>query len=293
MKSAVLFLVFNRPDTTRQVFEAIRAAKPPRLYVAADGPRTNRVGEAERCNQVRQIATNIDWPCELVTLFRDENMGCKNAVSSAISWFLEQEEEGIILEDDCLPSQSFFQYCDELLCHYRFDTRIGMIAGTNMEKTESKKENSYFFSRLVQIWGWATWRRAWATYDKDMVRWHDFQSQNGFGNLGIPKKIAEYVTPSFDQVSAGKIDTWDYQWSFSMISAGMLTVVPTVNMISNIGFGMDATHTTQGSDDSASRKIKETIFPITHPQFVMSNENYDLTKVKSKNILSFIKRFIR
>src|SRR5690349_2048344 len=133
MKSAILFLVFNRPETTARVFEAIRAAQPPRLYVAADGPRASRIGESERCDLTRRIASAVDWPCDITTLFRAANLGCKNAVSSAISWFFEHEEEGVILEDDCLPDPSFFRYCDELLAHYRDDTRIGLISGNNFQ----------------------------------------------------------------------------------------------------------------------------------------------------------------
>lgn len=282
MKSAVLFLIFNRPDTTRQVFEAIRLAQPPRLYIAADGPRPQRDGEAARCAVTREIASAVDWPCDVTTLFREENLGCKQAVSSAITWFFEHEEEGIILEDDCLPANSFFGFCDELLEHYRADTRIGMIAGTNMGATATSSD-SYFFSRLVQIWGWAAWRRSWNFYDKDMNRWPDFKLNNGFVNMGIAKKIINYVSPSFDAVAKDKIDTWDYQWSFSMMSAGMLTVVPDVNLISNIGFGVDATHTKNPLDKLSLPTLNDIKMPLVHPRFVMPNLQYDLSKTKSSS----------
>jgi hypothetical protein len=152
-----LFLVFNRPDTTSQVFEAIRKARPPKLYVAADGPRLDREGELEKCAQVRAIATAIDWPCELHTLFRDLNQGCKIAVSTAITWFFEHEEQGIILEDDCLPSQSFFLFCQEMLNHYKNDTRVWHVAGVYPFATDSRDCNAYCFSEYSPIWGWATW----------------------------------------------------------------------------------------------------------------------------------------
>src|ERR1700690_1974577 len=156
MQSPVLFLVFNRPDTTRRVFEAIRSAQPPRLYVAADGPRGARAGEAERCAEVRRIATAVNWPCEVKTLFRDCNLGCKMGVSSGITWFFEHEPEGIILEDDVLPVPTFFDFCDELLARFRNDDRVAMISGSNLIAGHFDPAESYFFSRCAQIWGWAS-----------------------------------------------------------------------------------------------------------------------------------------
>ena len=164
-------MVFNRPDTTAQVFETIRQAKPARLYVAADGARKEKDGELERVAMVREIATTVDWPCEVKTLFQDKNLGCKNAVSSAISWFFEHEEQGIILEDDCLPSADFFDFCENNLEKYRSDTRIMMIAGTNYLPSENLRV-PFFFSEHFIIWGWATWRRAWQLYDLEMSSWN-------------------------------------------------------------------------------------------------------------------------
>ena len=158
LKTALLFLVFNRPDTTRQVFEAIRRAKPPRLYVAADGPREGKFGEVERVEEVRIIATAVDWPCEVKTLFRDKNLGCKKGVSSAITWFFEQEEQGIILEDDCLPNRSFFYFCEELLNLYKQNEKIYMISGYNSQGQWRVESQDYFFSYLAGISARATWR---------------------------------------------------------------------------------------------------------------------------------------
>lgn len=171
MHSAVLFLVFNRPDTTRQVLDSIRQARPPRLYVAADGAREDRPGERERCERVRGIATDVDWPCEVHTLFRARNLGCKTAVSGGISWFFEQEEEGIILEDDVLPDQSFFVFCEELLERYRHEAKVTMISGDYFHGNNHQPTASYFFSRYTHIWGWASWRRAWQHYDREMAQW--------------------------------------------------------------------------------------------------------------------------
>ncbi len=189
MQSPILLLVFNRPDTTRQVFETIRAARPPRLYVAADGPRPGRAGEAERCAEVRELTTQIDWPCELKTLFRNENLGCKIGVSSAIDWFFQNEPEGIILEDDVVPLPSFFLYCDVLLDRYRNDIRVGVISGSNLVSNHLMLEESYFFSRYNHIWGWASWRRAWDHYDVTMASWPEWRNNRGLQNIPGSNKL--------------------------------------------------------------------------------------------------------
>ena len=188
LNTAVLFLVFNRPETTARVFDAIRKARPPRLYVAADGPRTNRPGEAERVEKVRQIATAVDWPCEVNTLFRKDNIGCKRAVSGAITWFFEKEEEGIILEDDTLPSQSFFWFCQELLEIYRDDERIFIISGYNKQDEWNAEKVDYFFSYFGGIWGWASWRRAWKHFDIEMTDLERYAAQ-GFFEQYLGKKL--------------------------------------------------------------------------------------------------------
>ncbi len=165
----ILLLAFNRPNQTRRVFDAIKAIQPTKFYFAADGPREGRAEEAILCQTVRtSILENIDWDCEVKTLFRDKNLGCKYAVSSAISWFFENEPEGIILEDDCLPDASFFPFCAELLEKYRHDDRIMMISGDNYQKDKLRTDYSYYFTRYNQIWGWASWRRVWNLYDVEM-----------------------------------------------------------------------------------------------------------------------------
>lgn len=161
MIPAVLFIIFNRPETTQRVFEAIRLAKPSRLYVAADGARENKAGENELCEQTRKIIQNIDWQCDVKTLFQKENLGCGKAVSKAISWFFENEEMGIILEDDCLPHPSFFKYCEELLEKYKNNEMIGIISGSNFQKSKKIGDCSYYFSDLINVWGWASWARNW------------------------------------------------------------------------------------------------------------------------------------
>jgi len=274
LKTAVLFLVFNRPDTTKQVFEAIRQAKPPRLYVAADGPRADKAGEVEKVEQARRIATQVDWECEVKTLFRDKNLGCGKAVSSAITWFFENEEEGIILEDDCLPSQSFFWFCEELLEQYREDMRIWMITGRNNLGNWTPIESSYFYSKLPAIWGWATWKRTWCHYDFNILLWR---------NAYTRKRVQDFVgieffasrEKAFNKTFNKEIDTWDYQWAFSQYCNSGITVVPTYNLIENIGFGENGTHTSDANSIFSKIKKNEIEYPLKHNDLIVSDLDYD------------------
>jgi len=276
MRSPVLFLVFNRPDTTTRVFEAIRRAKPPQLYVAADGPRAARAGEKERCDAVRRIATAVDWPCELVTLLREQNLGCKRAVSSAISWFFEHEAEGIVLEDDCVPDPTFFGYCDELLERYRDDPRVMCISGDNFISGVWKPQESYYFSKYIHIWGWATWRRAWAFYDVDMKDWRKAGSVELTTRRmpGEPRAAAHW-SELFDRVSSGQIDTWDYQWTYTCWRQGGLSCMPTTNLISNVGFGEGATHTVSPESKLANLAALPLELPLRHPAVVEARLDAD------------------
>lgn len=233
MQTAVLFLVFNRPDTTKQVFEAIRLARPPRLYIAADGARQGRDGEAELVEQVRRIASTVDWPCDVKTLFRKGNLGCKIALSSAIDWFFKNEEEGIILEDDCLPNNDFFLFCEEMLNRYRLDSSIGMIAGFNPQGP-GLVSNEYFASRNASIWGWASWRDRWVHYDVDMADWHRPEVKEKI-RKEITLKTYLYYKLSFDLVVKKILNTWDHQWAFCLIQKKYKTIKPVANLIKNIG----------------------------------------------------------
>jgi len=270
MTSPVLFIVFNRPDTTWQVFEAIRKAKPPRLYIAADGPRHEREGERASCEEVRKIASEVDWECDVKTLFRDKNLGCKIAVSEGISWFFEHEDEGIILEDDCLPDQSFFSFCEELLLRYRHDTRIMAISGVNFQKGRKRTEYSYYFSRYFHCWGWATWKRAWKFYDRELIAWPEIQ-KNGFlydiANGYEP--VVSYWSRIFDKCYAGEIDTWDYQFVLSCWEQSGLIVLPNINLVSNIGFGNKATHTKDNNSAAANLPRYKIEFPLKHPPYII------------------------
>lgn len=233
----VLFLVFNRLDTTQKVFEQIRIAKPPKIYIASDGARQDKQYEYDIVRSVRQyILNNIDWKCEIKTLFRDENLGCGVAVSSAISWFFEYEEMGIILEDDVVPGQSFFGFCQKMLNQYKDDERVMMITGTNfMIDIRDDIKKDYFFSRHFAIWGWATWRRAWKLYDASIACWKDSVFAKDIEFVNIEKHVINHFNNMFDLVYYKKIDTWDFQWVFTCLFNYGLCLTPSINMISNIG----------------------------------------------------------
>ncbi|MDL1966955.1 MAG: glycosyltransferase family 2 protein [Deltaproteobacteria bacterium] len=281
LKTVVLFLIFNRSDTTKQVFEAIRQAKPPRLYVAADGQRVDKPGEAEKCEEVRRIATQVDWDCEVKTLFRDKNLGCKYAVSGAIDWFFENEEEGIILEDDCLPSQSFFWFCEELLERYLGDERVMQICGSNFLNGWLRNDDSYYFSQYGPVWGWASWRRAWIYYDVDMKLWPEVKEKKIFLDFCDGKSEMSYRLNLYDKVFAGEIDTWDYQWGFAKIINHGLSVTPNANLISNIGFREDGTHVANGNSPFANMQALSVHFPLSHPKFVCRDRISDQRYLKN------------
>ena len=273
-KSPVLFLVFNRPDVTKKVFEAIRQAQPAKLYIAADGPRADREGEAERCIQTRQLFENIDWDCEIHTLFREHNLGCKEAISSAVTWFFEQEEEGIILEDDCLPSPSFFKYCDTLLKKYRFDTRIRHITGANHHFGRTWGTSNIYFAHQTHVWGWASWRRVWQDYDKDLNQFEESEVEEQFNKIFDDRFVIEAWMDIFKRVKAGAIDTWDYQLALLNFFNNGLSVNPNVNLITNIGFREDATHTVDLRSPYANLPFED-IGEITYPKYMLPDKAAD------------------
>lgn len=273
-KSPVLFLIFNRPDYTVRVFEKIREAAPARLYIAADGPRQDVTGEDERCRLSRKIVENIDWPCEVRTLYRKQHLGCKEAVAEAVTWFFENEEEGIILEDDCLPANSFFRFCDEMLNRYRGHVQIRHIGGSNLQQ-QKWGDGSYYFSNLTHAWGWASWRRVWLDYDKDLKEYDAADLEKQLRYLFTEPVIVEQWLEIFERLKSGHINTWDYQLTFINFIKGGLSVIPNVNLISNIGFGADATHTFDPANRYANLPVNE-LSGIIHPAEIKAQTAADL-----------------
>lgn len=236
----ILILVFNRPENTHRVFEEIRKAQPKKFYIAGDGARN--IDEQDKINETRAIVNLIDWDCEVKTLFRDENLGCRKAVSSAITWFFNHEEEGIVLEDDCLPSQSFFGFCSELLERYRHDHRIGHIGGANFQQGRKVGDGSYYYSRLTHVWGWAGWKRVWDTYDVEMKSFEHFRVED-LKSIASHAPYRDIWYSNLEATYNHKINTWDYQYAYCNLINNRLSIIPNINLIKNIGFGNDATHT--------------------------------------------------
>jgi hypothetical protein len=234
---AVLLIAFNRPDKARQAFEQIRRARPTKLYFACDGARPQKAGEADLVDEVRGLAAQVDWPCEVKTLFAAQNLGCGRGVSSAITWFLADAGEGIILEDDCLPQPSFFRFAAVMLDRHRHDEKVAVIAGTNLAEAVNLKA-SHGFSTIITCWGWATWRRAWADYQlvlKPITDEEVWPASMTPGSLRM-------FRAALDRIQKGDCHTWDYQFLIQILRKRQLTVVPAVNLILNTGFDGAGAH---------------------------------------------------
>jgi hypothetical protein len=272
-RSAILFLIFNRPGTTIQVFKRIREVKPARLYISADGPRS--ADEKAKCEEARSVVAMVDWPCQVFTRFSEVNQGCRYGVSSGISWFFENEPEGIIVEDDCLPDLSFFRYADELLEKYRNDEIIMHIGASNFQHSDFNIDQSYYFSRYNHIWGWATWRRAWKHYEVDMrqINTDDFKMR--LAQLFEKSAERSFWLEMFKYVRSGNINTWDYQWMFALWMHQGLAITPAVNLVSNIGFGAGGTNTQIGDEKFAGNKTISMAFPLKHPDKIEINKAAD------------------
>jgi hypothetical protein len=271
LSTAVALFVFNRPLSTQRVFDEIRKCRPPRLLVVADGPREGRPTEAEACARTRAVIEQVDWDCELSTNFSETNLGCRNRVSSGLDWVFSREDRAIVLEDDCLPSQSFFRFCDESLERYAMDSRIMQICGFNQFGELPGYPYSYLFSKFGPIWGWASWRRAWANYDVNMSLWPRVKSEHALGFCDTDAEI-RWRSALYDRLVSGALDTWDYQWGFAkMINSG-LSVVPSRNLVTNIGFGPEATHTTHVL---AATPRHELSFPLRPPPWLLRDTAFD------------------
>ena len=281
LTTPVLLLIFRRPETTRRVFEAIRQARPTRLYVAADGPRPDHPTDAERCAEARAVVQEIDWPCDVFTLFQEKNLNCGLGPVTALNWFFGQEPEGIILEDDCVPAPSFFWFCAELLARYRHEARVMHIGGNNFgseaRQAPAPEALSYHFSTQRNSWGWATWRRAWQLYDYHLT---DFQAVVAAGTLN-----EAFTGPLEKYYRLGKMagvlalpqppDVWDYQWEYTIARHHGLYIVPAVNLVGNIGFGHDSTHTHDGADIMGTLPAYDLTFALQHPGRVAQDRPRD------------------
>ncbi|MCT0218412.1 glycosyltransferase family 2 protein [Synechococcus sp. CS-1329] len=270
----VLLLAFRRPDTTRPVLEALRQLRPSQLFVACDGPRATVADDQAACAATRAlIDAAIDWPCRVERLYRHHNRGCRRGVSEAIDWFFDQVPEGIVLEDDVVPTADFFRYCALLLERYRHDGRIGAISGNNFQRARPRDGSSYYFSLYNHVWGWASWRRAWRSYDAELASWPSFRDQGWLEQIG-GRRFSRYWSGCIERVWQGECDTWDYIWTYSCWRQGLLTCLPAVNLVENVGFGhAHATHTRHGPSPHRGTAALET--ELVHPAQLLRDRAAD------------------
>lgn len=273
LKTPVLFLIFNRPDITYKVFNEIRKAKPKKLFIFADGPRKEVRNDIEQCRLTRNIIKQINWDCQVKTNFYNNNLGCNLAVTSGINWFFKHVDKGIILEDDCLPNQSFFWFCQELLKKYKDDERIMMISGNSYQFGRNVEKASYYFSKLPSIWGWAVWRRSWNFFDLNVKDFPKFNEQKRIKNIFDDRITQNFWSRKIFGRYNGR-NTWDFAWAYAMFKQCGLCICPTNNLVSNIGFGSDSSNAKQQNSVFAKLKTKQ-INKIIHPLFIIPNMNAD------------------
>lgn len=286
----ILFCFFNRPEIVKESFLKIQRIKPSKLYLSCDGPREGNTDDEQQIAECRRIISEmINWPCDVHKRFLNNNIGCSQGVSTAVSWMFSTEEFGIILEDDCIPDNSFFFFCEELLQRYKNDNRIGMIAGHNQLETYNSNY-SYIFSKYKACWGWATWKRAWINFDISM-KWRNREFENNIiKNMGYCCKDVKYWKYRLKMIDINEVSAWDWQWYFSQASQNQLCIFPRVNLISNVGFGDSATHTTFNKSISYIDEMK---FPLIHPDYVLPDYDFDKAFYKKNNTIFYvIMRFI-
>jgi hypothetical protein len=274
MDTPVVLIIFKRPHTTQRVFDAIRQAAPKKLFIIADGARSEVAGEAIKCTQARAIVNQIDWECEVLRNYSDVNLGAGKRIASGLDWVFEQVEEAIILEDDCLPHPTFFSFCQQLLERYRFNDRISSISAQNFYPY-SQSSYSYYFSHHPHPWGWATWRRAWQQYDFTMSHWQTVQADQVLDHILQNPNAVKRWTSLLQAVEAGHIDAWDYQWILSCWLNGSLSIHPSVHLVENLGFGADATNTHEVSGVFARMQAKAIAFPLNHPPLIVRDVKAD------------------
>ncbi len=277
MRTPVALIIFNRPEVTERVFGEIARARPQKLFVIADGPRAEHTGETERCAATRTIIERVDWDCEVLKNYSDVNLGVGRRPATGIRWVFEEVEEAIILEDDCLPHPTFFRYCEELLEKYRDDERIMHISGDNWHFGQKPRPFSYFFSRYCYSCGWASWRRAFQYYDPEIKLWPTLRDTSWLLDiLGDPRAVT-FWERKFDLISTTGIENngWDWPWLFACWAHRGLSILPSTNLISNIGFGEDATHTKWTDDERANVPTVDMIFPLDHPPCMVWDRDAD------------------
>jgi len=267
----VVFLVYDRPELTQLVFDTIRKAQPRQLLVVADGPQN--ANDEKKCADTRAVIETVDWECEVIKNYSPHNLGCRKRIVSGLDWAFSHVEEAIILEDDCLPCPSFFEYCQNLLAYYSNEPKVATISGVNFQDGKTRGLASYYFSKYTHVWGWATWRRTWEKYDPNITAWPDFKNSKAFGQICDDRHERRFWQPRFDSVHSGTKDTWDYQLVHACWLHGGLNIAPNRNMVKNIGFGNEATHTS--NESSMGDMDTEDIRDIEHPESIICDKKAD------------------
>lgn len=299
LNTPVALIVFNRPSKTKMVFQEIAKAKPSKLFIIADGPRPDHSEDTEKCAEVREIVDHVDWECEVYKNYSESNMGCGVRPATGISWIFEHVEKAIILEDDCVPMPTFFQFCEELLEKYSDDERVMMISGRNSLFGQRQTPYSYSFRRIMSCWGWATWRRAWKYYDINIKLWPLLREKTWLSDILDDQEAIEYWKSIFDQTHSGKLDVWDYQWLFTYWAQNGLGVAPNTNLVRNIGFGENSTHTKNKNSKNAKVMAADIVFPLQHPPYVIRDREDDLLLInniimpKKRKRINLYRRILR
>lgn len=282
MKTPIVIVIFNRPYHTQRVLESLRPIKPETIFVVSDGPRDSIIQDQNNCAEARRLFEKIDWKCDLIKKYSDVNLGCFKNVSLGLDWAFSQTEEAIILEDDCIADPSFFQYCEVLLEKYKQEPKIGVISGNNFQNGHLRGDSSYYYSIFNHLWGWATWKRAWELFDPLMNDWISGKDHVWFKKLWSHYPKGEnYWRKCFDQVSQNKIDSWGYRWTYSCWKNNLLTTIPQTNLVTNIGFGPQSTHTKNKYDISANLRTKSIKLPLEHPLLIEKNKEADIYTQKT------------
>lgn len=274
-KKPIVFFIYKRPTHTLRVLQAINNYNPNKVYLVADGPKND--DEIQKCREVRQIAESflVKHKIKFSTNYSDHNLGGPKRIPTGLNQVFDQESDAIILEDDCVPSLSFFYFCETLLDYYKDDSRIGVISGNNFQRHDLEDE-SYYFSIFNHCWGWATWKQAWQKYDEGLANWPDYNLKKHLNNLFSNKKYIKYWSNIFENVFSGEKVHWDYTWTFTCWSNNFLTVIPAKNLVTNVGFDSEATNTKNDNDPNANILSKELNFPLKHPNYISRSYNYDL-----------------
>lgn len=272
----ILFLIFNRKEVTQQVFDQIRKIKPKHLYVAADGPRSNKPDDDLKCKETREIISQVDWDCDLKTLFRDENLGCGPGVASGIDWFFSNVEAGIVLEDDCYPNLTFFPFCEELLEKYKDEDKIKVIGGSNFQNNIQRGDASYYFSKYPTSWGWAAWRRSWNLFNADISEAEQYIKDGKLNAVFNSKMEKKHWTKSFIMAHNEIKDVWDFQFYYAIWKNNGTCIIPNKNLIINLGLVNDGTHFFLKDSTRTNEKAEDMVFPLTSPPSLAIDKTADI-----------------